>query len=491
VEIEMQSAEYSLQNAKWKKRPILHLSFCILHVAFFFAVHSMMPPHRAAAESLQAGVAVTDITPPIPFRMSGYFMERLSTATKDPLHAKAVVFQQGDVAAAFVFCDLVGVPRDVAGAARSAASAATGIPAEHIAVSATHSHTAPLYFGALSDFFHHRNVMKLGNDPYDPTQYRAELVKQIVAAVVDAKSAIQPVELKSGYGIEDRLPFNRRFHMKDGSVRFNPGLQDPNIVRPAGPVDPEVGIILINKPNVEKPSAAIVNFAMHLDTVGGTEYSADYPRFVEDGLRQTLGPDFTLLFAAGTCGDINHRDVTKTETRKTPEIGQMLGETVENAIEKGGLDSVEEPSLAVRSTIVDAPLQTYSEGEIAQARKNLELVGTRDLSFIGQVEAYKIVDLQRQPGKSVPIEVQAFRLNKDTAIVTLPAEIFVELGLAIKAASPFKTTLVIELTNDSLGYIPTKKAFAEGSYETVNSRVAPGAGEKLVEAATRLLNELY
>ena len=90
----------------------------------------------------------------------------------------------------------------------------------------------------------------------------------------------------------------------------------------------------------------------------------------------------------------------------------------------------------------------------------------------------------------MPLEVQAFRLNQETAIVTLPAEMFVELGLAIKAASPFKTTLVIELANDSLGYIPTKKAFAEGSYEIVNSRVEPGTGEKLVEAAIGLLKEL-
>jgi hypothetical protein len=444
----------------------------------------------AAAEEFQAGVAVTDITPPIPFRMSGYFNERLSTGTEDPLHAKAVVFEQGDVSAAFVFCDLVGVPRDVAGAARAEASSATGIPAEHIAVSATHSHTAPLYFGALSDFFHQRTVTKLGQDPYDPAGYRAKLVKQIVAAVVAAKKSLQPMALKSGYAIEDRLPFNRRFHMKDGTVRFNPGQQNPDIVRAAGPTDPQVGMVLLSKPNADKPSAAIVNFAMHLDTLGGSEYSADYPKIVEDELRKSLGAGFTLLFGAGTCGDINHIDFTSLERRKTSEIGQMLGETVMKAIAHGEWSSDAEPSLAVRSTVVEAPLQSYSEGEIDQARTNLELVGTRELSFLGQVEAYKIVDLQRQPGKSAPIEVQAFRLDKDTAIVTLPAEIFVELGLAIKAASPFKTTLVIELTNDSLGYIPTKKAFAEGSYETVNSRVMPGTGEQLVEAASKLLKDL-
>lgn len=443
-----------------------------------------------ATNELKVGIAVTDITPPIPFRMSGYFTERLSTAAKDPLRAKAVVFQQGDVSAAFVFCDLVGVPRDIAGAARAQASAETGIPAKHIAVCATHSHTGPLYFGALSDFFNQRNVTTLGRDPYEPTEYRETLVEQIVAAIVNAKKSLQPMELRSGYAIEDRLPFNRRFHMKDGSVRFNPGQQNPDIVRAAGPVDPQVGIITLSKPKAGKPSAAIVSFAMHLDTVGGTEYSADYPKFVEDTLRESFGPDFTLLFGAGTCGDINDIDVTKLGRCKTPELGRMLGETVVKVIERRNLSSAAEAALAVRSAKVDIALQSYSESEIAQARKNLELVGTRDLSFMGQVEAYKIVDLQRQPGKSISLEVQAIRLDGDTAIVTLPAEIFVELGLAIKAASPFKTTLVIELANDSLGYIPTKKAFAEGSYETVNSRVVPGSGEEFVEAATRLLKEL-
>jgi neutral ceramidase len=82
------------------------------------------------------------------------------------------------------------------------------------------------------------------------------------------------------------------------------------------------------------------------------------------------------------------------------------------------------------------------------------------------------------------------RLAPEVAVVTLPGEVFVELGLAIKRASPFRTTLVIELANDNPAYIPTKKAFAEGSYETVNSRVQPGSGEQMAEAATRLLKEL-
>jgi hypothetical protein len=443
-----------------------------------------------AAEPLQAGVAVVDITPPVPFRMSGYFNERLSTGTKDPLHAKAVVFQQGDESAALVFCDLVGISSEISSAARSRASEATEIPADHIAIAATHTHTGPLYFGALHDHLHERSVARRGDDPYESSKYKAELIDKIVAAIADANSSIQPVDLAAGYAREDRLSFNRRYHMKDGSVRFNPGQKNPNIVRPAGPIDPQVGVVLLRKPSSSDPFAAIVSFAMHCDSVGGTEYSADYPKYVEDRLREVWGPELKLLFAAGTCGDINDIDVTASERLGAETLGTMLGDTVEQAIkESNGLSRLE-PSLAVRSVKIDVPLQTYSESEIEKARQNMNLVGTRELSFIEQVEATKIVDLKRWPGGRAALEVQVFRLDRDTAIVTLPAEIFVELGLAIKAASPFKTTLVVELTNEGLSYIPTRKAFVEGSYEIVNSRVQPGSGERLVEAAIELLKEL-
>lgn len=460
---------------------------CIALIACAF----LLTQSRAhAAEELRAGIAVVDITPPIPYRMSGYFYERLSTGTKDPLKAKAIVFQQGDMSAALVFCDLVGISRDVSRLARRSASEVTQIPAEQIAIAATHTHTGPLYFGELHAHLHERAFVRLGRDPYETIDYPKQLIENIVAAIEGAKAALQPVQLAAGYAREERLSFNRRFFMKDGTVRFNPGVLNPDIIRPAGPIDPQVGIISIAPPGSSKPAAAIVSFAMHLDTVGGTEYSADYPKFVEDELRKTLGPEFKLLFGAGTCGDINHIDVTTRDRRTTDKIGQLLSETIGKTIEQGSLKRVDEPSLAVRSARVEAPLQRFSEAERAQARKNMELVGGRELPFLEQVRACTIMDLERRGADTLPLEVQVFRLSRDTAIVTLPGEVFVELGLAIKAASPFETTLVIELTNDSPAYIPTKKAFAEGSYEIVNSRVQPGAGERLVEAATRLLKEL-
>jgi hypothetical protein len=231
-----------------------------------------------------------------------------------------------------------------------------------------------------------------------------------------------------------------------------------------------------------------VNFALHLDTVGGTEYAADYPYYLEKSLQEKYGEDFVLLFGTGTCGDINHIDVTRKERLKTETIGQTLAQTV---IDKtGNLNGISNPQLAVRREIVQAPLQQYGPDKLAWAQETIKKVGTREVPFLKQVEAYKILALELRGGTKIPLEVQVFRLSREIAIVGLPGEVFVDLGLAIKRESPFATTLVIELCQDAPGYIPTKKAFAEGSYETVNSRIAPGGGEMMRDAAVRLLKEL-
>jgi len=438
---------------------------------------------------LKAGLAVADITPPIGYRMSGYFRERLSTGVSNPLHAKAIVLRQGDVSAAMVFCDIIGLSLDVSSRARRLAEERTSIPASNILIAATHSHTGPLYFGALRKHFHDKAVAEHGSDPCEKVDYAEELVEKLASVIAQANSVVKPVIISAGSAERQGLSFNRRFHMEDGTVRFNPGVLNPDIVRPAGPIDPEVGMVFIREADGDdNPIAAIINFALHLDTVGRTNYAADYPYYLEQSLREKYGNDFVLLFGTGTCGDINHIDVTKKERLKTDYIGGMLAETVK--AKKDSLRTVSEPMLGVRSGIVEAPLQRFGPEKVAWARENIKKVGTREISFLEQVEAYKILAVQMRPGQTIPLEVQVFRLSWDVAVVGLPGEVFVELGLRIKKASPFATTLVIELCQDAPGYIPTKKAFAEGSYETVNSRIAPGGGEMMAEAAIRLLKEL-
>ena len=442
----------------------------------------------AEAASLEAGVSVVDITPPVGWRMSGYFRERLSTGIKDPLHAKTLVFKQGDVQVALVFCDLIGISAKLSQRVALGVEKATGIPRANVCVAATHSHTGPLYAGALRGHFHRKTVEAEGRDSREPVDYVAQLAEKIVAGVKTAQAAAEPVMLEAGVAQQFGLSFNRRFHMKTGPVRFNPGVLNPDIVRVAGPIDPEVGLLLLKNAADEKPLAALTVFALHLDTTGGTLYSADYPFFLERKLRERLGEKCVSFFGIGTCGDINHVDVTRRERLKTDVIGQTLGTTVLEALPK--LETVVEPSLAMRTKTIDVPMQKFSEQEIADARRMMDQVGDRKVPFLDRVKACKIVDCQQRGGQVVPVTVQAVRLNRDVALVALPGEVFVDLGLAIKKASPFTTTIVYELANDAPGYIPTRRAFQEGSYETVNSRVETGGGEAMVATAVDLLDAL-
>ena len=445
----------------------------------------------AAASALKAGVAEMDITPPVGHRMAGYFDERLATGTHDPLKAKAIVLQQGQEKFAFAFCDLVGVSLHVSTNARARFSQLTGIPVANIMISATHSHTGPSFDDVRRDFFHEQAMAKLGKDPQEEIYYPDFLAERLVAVLSAANHKLMPAALFAGTANQEGQSFNRRFHMKNGTVAFNPGQLNPTIVKPAGPIDPEIGLLLVRGADGARAHGGLTVFACHCDTVGGTEFSADYPFFLQQALRQEFGSDFISAFAAGTCGDINHINVAVKESVKGLAVAERLGTTLAKTAlaAHAQLPAMTRPRLAVKSQRLTVPLQEVTPERAKAAWSRLEMLKTGEGGFLEKVEAVKAVDLANR-GKTWPMEVQVFRLDNDTAIVGLPGEIFVELGLAIKRASPFKRTFVLSLCNDRPGYVPTLKAFNEGSYEVVNSRVKPGVGETLVETAIDLLKQL-
>ena len=447
--------------------------------------------HSPQSESLKVGAAEIDITPPVGHRMAGYFDERLATGVHDPLKAKAIILQQGGEQVAMVFCDLVGLSLNVTTNARAQASQKTGIPVSHIVICATHSHTGPLFDDVRRHYFHEAAIAKYGTDPKEKIYYPAFLTERLVKVITQAQAKLHPSQLAAGIAKQENLTFNRRYWMKNGRVAFNPGQLNPNIVRPAGPTDPDVGILLARDLKHDRPFAGATVFAMHSDTVGGTEYSADYAFYIQQTLREAFGKDFISAFGAGTCGDLNHINVNKKEPFKgfamAEHLGTTLGHTVVNA--SAGLPVIEKPSLAMRSMTLTVPLQDVTPEQLADAKSKIDKLGDPNTDFFVKVVAVRVLDLARR-GSTWPMEVQVIRLDADTAIVCLPCEIFVELGLAIKHDSPFKKTIVISICNDRPSYVPTKKAFTEGSYEVTNARVKSGAGEMLVDAAVKLLKEI-
>ena len=454
-----------------------------------------------AAEPLEAGLAARDITPDTGY---GHYRGE-STGVNDPLQAKALVLRQGDETAALIMCDIIVVPRALSKRIRSRVAEETGIPFEHIGVAATHTHTGPSFSGELRDYVEADEAGELTEELEQG--YVAALIEQAAGAAIDAHAEAASVSLELVRGEEDGVSFNRRFLMKNGTVRFNPGQLNPDIVRPVGPIDPEALTVLFRGEDGEA-QGALTNFANHLDTVGGTEYSADYPHHIEQVLQEEFGPAFLSLFGLGASGDINHIDVNSEDRLSTQEIGEAVGETIRANLDEGtGLS----PALTVESRTLFLSLQDYTEDELewAQAYPEDDLY-PQERSFLQQRRAKKILSLHDaredeavyRLGNVIPpaasgepwvlaVEIQAIGLSPDTAIVTMPGEVFVELGLDLKERSPFSHTMLIELANANIAYVPTEEAFRQGDYEAINSRLAPGGGEAMIDGAVEMLHALH
>lgn len=454
------------------------LTMCSLAAVFFMSTFNLQ---HGFAQEFRAGAARVEITPP---KGDPHYRGK-SEGAHDPLFARALVLEQGKAKAGIVICDVINVSVDLTGPARKLAAKKTGIPEANIVITATHTHTGP----------RHHNDLK----PGDVKTYAAQVRDRIVQALVEAQKSARPATLHAGKALQNpTVSFNRRFHLKNGMVRMNPGFRNPDILRPEGPIDPEVGILLLRDAKSGKAFASLTNFALHLDTVGGKLYSADYPLYIHEFFHSKFGNDFVSVFGTGTCGDINHFDVTRPGPQRghkegyqtTRYIGGMLADTVRRQLTK--LQKVE-PALAVRREILSLPLQTYTEKEIAWARDEKAEPLYKERAFLQRFRRYKLLSLEKlheRFGDNLPCEVQVIRLGGDTALVFLPGEIFVELGISIKNASPFRNTFVIELANNNPAYVPTRRAFANGDYETVNSRLQPGSGERMVQSAVRMLYQL-
>jgi neutral ceramidase len=457
------------------------MPFTLARICFLLCVLAA----TAQGGELHVGAAAISITPAPGAPMAGYYSARSAEGVDDDLFAKALVIEQDGAKAAMVVCDLISMPREVAEAARKLIEQETGLPPERVMISATHTHTGPVLPTGSS-----RDPAEEGSADA-ARRYVASLPGLIAKSVSAAHGALRPARALVGVGREEHLSFNRRFVMKDGSVGWNPGKKNPNIVKPAGPIDPDVPVVYFETPD-GKPVATYVNFAMHLDTVGGLRVSADYPFTLATILSELKGPEMVTLFSIGCAGDINHIDVSSADGQQGPGEAKRIGTVLAGEVIKTSarLRPVTTSAPRGRRKVVQLALAPINPDDVETARKTATTFGKNAPTFLERVHAYKILDVHARGGEPLEAEVQVISLGDDLAFVALPGEIFVELGLSVKRQSPFRHTIIAELANGSVGYVPTRRAYAEGNYEAVSARCAAGAGEQIVEAAVRLLREM-
>jgi len=438
------------------------------------------------ADDLKIGSAAVKITPPLGIPIAGYYSDRGATGVHDDLFAKALVIEKDGTKIAVISCDLIGVTEEIVSKVRDIVEKTVGISSDNVMVSATHSHTGPVIPQKINPY----NIT--GKTAEIHKKYISELPSLIAESVKLANAALVSAKTSIGIGQEESISFNRRFFMTDGTVGWNPGKMNPKIIKPAGPIDPEVFVFYAETPD-GKPISTYVNFAVHLDNVGGMEISADMPYTLSTILGKIKGNDMVTIYAQGCCGNINHINVKNNDPQKGHYEAQRIGNVLAGEVIKTytRLQPVEINSISAKREIVKLPLSEVKPDDLPKAREVISRTGKPNApNFLELVNAYKVLDVLDRKGEPVNAEIQVIALGDQCAIVGLPGEIFTELGMYIKSRSPYPNTMVVELANGCVGYVPDGKAYIEGNYEPVSARCGAGSGEILVEKAIQLLYEL-
>lgn len=459
--------------------------------------------NNPADSDFKAGFAEKDITPDIGMEWPGGYGKAYHRTFNDPCKVRAVVFDDGNQRVALVSLDLLLVTRALTNHVRQKIEKACGIPGHSIMISATHNHSAgPIGMGEPGDFDDASPMIKDLVENHSITEdpgFVQYLKKQIIDAVVTADRNKTNVKIAVGVGHEDQVSFNRRLRMKNGLTYSHPRPGNPDIIDYAGPIDPDVGTIGVWDSNDEL-IGVIVNFANH-NTTNPPAISGNWAGAMEETMRKATGnAALPVVCMLGPCGDITQVDnLSEYENPSGEEWRQITGGRVGAeafktllSIRRAASGNV---SLDARHEVLQVPRRAPSAEKVKAALQMMEdgpeVAGQTEWTFAKET---LLLDHLMKKHPVVEAEIQAIRIGP-AVFVSNPAEYFVENGLAIKEASHFPFTFVVELANGCVGYVPTEEAFGPngGGYETrltSYSNLEITAGTKFRDVSIRLANEM-
>ncbi|HEY1381683.1 MAG TPA: hypothetical protein VGF55_33100 [Gemmataceae bacterium] len=449
----------------------------------------------------KAGFAERDITPMVGCEVPGGYGKAYSRGVHDPCKVRAAVFDDGTNRAALVGVDALGIHRRTVLAARKAISEKTGIPGDAVLIGASHSHSSgPLVWVMPGEYDNDselvRNLAYRHSTCADPA-YLRRVEQAIVDTVSEANERRVEAKAGVGKGIEDKVVFSRRFRMRDGRTVTHPGQGNPDIVEPAGPTDPEVGVVGAWDAS-GKLLGCVVNFACHATTSPGG-ISANYIYYLEKTVQGYYGKDAVVVFLAGASGDITQVDNrSPTKNPAGDRWAQLVGGRVGAEAVKVLLSSEPGPLTPVAAKSKVWPIRRRVP-DPERVRQALAIVqhdppakGDRTEWTFAKETVLLDAKLKREPAAEV--EVQAVQVGP-AVFLTTPAEYFCAFGLEQKAKSGFPFTFPVSLANGCVGYVPTEEAFGPsgGGYETrltSYSNLEVTAGRQMCDAGLALAKQL-
>jgi neutral ceramidase len=457
---------------------------------------------KPAAPAFKAGFAERDITPEIGMEAPGGYGKSYHRSIHDPCKVRASVFDDGRSKVAIIGIDALGIRRETVLKVRKAIEEKTGIPADAIQIVASHSHSSgPLVWIMPGEYDHASDLVKRlayeESTCVDP-KYLAQVEKALVDAVCEAHDRRVEAKAGVGEGREETVAFNRRFKMRNGLTFTHPGQGNPDIIEPAGPVDPEVGVIgAWDAKDPSKLLGCIVNFSCHATTSPGG-ISANYPHYLEKVIQGYYGKDCVVVFVAGASGDVTQVDnLSPHQNPSGDRWAQLVGGKVGAEALKVLLSM--EPGLltpvGAHTKVWDIPRRVPAPDRVQKAleivQQDRSKVDATEWTFAKETVLLDAL-LQKQP--TAEVEVQAVQVGP-AVFVTTPAEYFCRYGLEIKAASSFPFTFPVSLANGCVGYVPTEDAFGPtgGGYETrltSYSNLEIAAGSKMRDAGIELARKM-
>lgn len=457
-------------------------------LTFLFAL--IVSPHPASSQTFRAGIATSDISPTnFPVIVNAMFTERTASKVVDPLHTRALVLDDGTNRIAMAVVDTCMMPRDLIDRAKSLVSKETKIPTDRILISATHTHSAPSAMGCLGS--------------RADTNYIAFLIPKIAEAIIQANSRLTPAKI--GWTVIDdyKHTFNRRwirrpdklltdpFGQQNVRAHMHPGHESPDVIGPSGPVDPALSIIALQTP-AGRPLALFANYSQHYydSPLLSSDYYGKFATHVASLLNAVNSEEpFLAIMSQGTSGDLMWMDYGAPRKdigydTYAREIAELTAKAYAQIKFQDWVPiAMAETKLKLNNRVPDA-------ARLEWARKISATLTNRLPQTLPEIYALEAIHLHER--QSTELILQAIRLG-DLGLTAIPNEVYALTGLKLKAQSPLKPTINIELANGAEGYIPPPEQHVLGGYTTWPARTAGlevQAEPRIVTALLKLLEQV-
>ncbi len=403
--------------------------------------------------------------------VNGGMTSRSSDKVVDRLHARTIVLDDGTSEIAIVVVDSCMLPRRLLDEAKTLASEATGIPAQRMLISATHTHSAPAAMGCL------------GTDADE--KYAKFLPARIARGIQLAHDNLEPARIGWAKSHDPKNVYNRRWLMKEGTAatnpfsgktndraQMNPGNNNPNKIKQTGTVDDEVWVLSVQSKE-GRPIALLANYSTHY--AGSPALSSDYfGVFAEEISKLVEGdnakPPFVGIMSNGTSGDTNCVDFSRGDPRKF-DYHSVAEDSARAAFEAyGKIKYFEWVPIVMEEAVLTLDVRMPTDDEVAKAKEFLATNAGKQLRSVPAIYARETVLLSEMP-PTRELKLQAIRLG-ELGIAAIPNEVFTITGQTIKKESPLPATFTIELANGAEGYIPPPDQHKLGGYTTWRARTS-------------------